>query len=84
MQFSEEVTVSRDELTIGQLSKLETWETQGKPGKVIKLGYSCGSRGNNNFHSTWAYKRGPIVRIQGDSRNAWRMMVGCFGMGHVR
>ena len=75
--------IKRESLTRGQKGILERWESDGKPTEVVKLGYSCGCRGNNNFHSTWAFRSGEIIRIYGDSRNAWRGMIRRYGYDQV-
>ena len=75
--------IDRSYLTTGQEARLKQWESDGKPGIVCKLGYSIGSRGNNNFHSTWAWGNGVIECILGDSRNTWRKMVRKYGRNNV-
>ncbi len=77
--------MTRTELTNNQLAKLEKWEAEGKPTACIKLGYSTGSRGNGNFHSTWAFREnGKIIRYFEDSRSTWRRMIKKYGSGEVR
>lgn len=77
--------IERKNLTCGQLEKLIQWESEGMPTETIKLGYSIGSRGNNNFHSTWAFRRdGNIYRFYGDGRSTWRKMINKYGFDNVR
>ena len=75
--------LERTQLTSGQLSKLEYWKKHGMPTEIIKLGYSCGSRGNGNFHSTWAWRDGHIEKIWGDGRSTWRSMIRKYGIDNV-
>jgi hypothetical protein len=79
--------MNRDELTTGQAAALRAWEDAGFPTTVKKLGYSCGSRGNGNYHSTWAIRNNEgfveIIRITGDGRSTWRKMVKTYGPNNV-
>ncbi len=75
--------INRSELTSGQAAKLAAWESQGMPTECVKLGYSIGSRGNNNFHSTWAFRDGRIENFSGDSRSTWRRFVRKYGFANV-
>jgi len=70
-------------LTSGQQSKLAHFQETGKQGQICKLGYSQGSRGNSNFHSTWCvYGEEPFM-VKGDSRSAWRKFVSKYGRENV-
>jgi hypothetical protein len=75
--------LTRNELTPGQTAKLNRWERDGMPTECIKLGYSVGSRGNNNFHSTWAFRDGNIENFPGDSRSTWRRFVKKYGYENI-
>lgn len=77
--------LQRNQLTVGQEKILSRWEAESRPTEVVKLGYSIGSRGNNNFHSTWAFRStSEIVRIYGDGRSTWRQMIRKYGRENVR
>ena len=78
--------MERNLLTVGQLGNLTAWETAGYPTPVKKLGYSIGSRGNDNFHSTWAVRENEqttTTRIYGDGRSTWRGFIRKYGVENV-
>ena len=71
-------------LTTGQNMRYEWSKKNGAPGQICKLGYSQGSRGNSNFHSTWCVFGREPFRISGDSRAAWRRFVREYGIHNIR
>jgi hypothetical protein len=81
------MTISKNQLVGNQEKRLNAFLKSSKKIAVAKLGASNGcaaSRGN--YHSTWAIRNGKdaeIVKIMGDPRSAWRIMVKKYGMANV-
>ena len=65
-------------LTESQNSRLESWIAGGMPTALKKIGYSNGSRGNDNYHSTYAFRRPGgkylVERFFEDNRSTYRRL----------